>query len=107
MDFNGILNTTLTYGEYFLTGIGFGVGLYYAKFTMPFLKWLKGGIENQDGELANKDLQIAFVSTLVGFIVISSYFGASYADSIIWGSWGTLAGLYGIKEIYGNKIDGK
>lgn len=103
MDFNGIIDMILAYGKYFLTGVGIGIGLYYAKFTMPFVMWLKGGVENQDGQLANKDLQIGYVSLLVGFIVITSYFGALYSDPIIWGGWATLAGLYGIKEIYGNK----
>lgn len=99
------MDLTLIYKilEYLLIGVGIGIGLYYAKHTFPFISWLKGGVENQDGELANKDLQIAFVSFLVGFIVLTSYFGAEYKDSVVWGGWMTLAGLYGIKEIYGKK----
>ena len=103
MEFNELVTSLITHGKYFLVGTGIGIGFYYAKFTMPFLKWLKGGIENQDGQLANRDLQIAFVSCLVGYIVVTASFGSEYADSIIWGGWGTLAGLYGIKEIYGKK----
>lgn len=103
MDFNIILDSILTYGGYLLKGIGIGIGLHYAKFFMPFIMWLKGGIENQDGKLENKDLQIGFVTLIVAFIVITSYLGAQYSDPIVWGGWGTLAGLYGVKEIYGQK----
>ena len=103
MNFQQILETILTYGSYFMMGVGVGIGLYYAKYTIPFIEWLKGGIENQDGSLENKDLQIAFVTLIVAFIVVTSYLGAEYSDPIVWGGWGTLAGLYGIKEIYGQK----
>lgn len=103
MDIHSILDSIITHGQYLLNGIGVGIGLFYARYTMPILMWLKGGIENQDGKLENKDLQISFVTIIVAFIVITSYLGASYSDPIIWGGWATLAGLYGVKEIYGQK----
>lgn len=98
-----IINTIFKYCQYFLTGVGVGVGLYYAKFTLPFILWIKGGIEDQDGKLENKELQIAFASAIIIFIVVTIWLGAEYPDSIIWGSFGLVAGLFGIKEIYGNK----
>lgn len=97
-----ILINNLLY--YVLLGIGIGLGLTYAKFTFPFISWIKGGIENQDGELANKDLQIAYVSLLVGIVTISIFFGVSLPDALIYSAYGTLAGLYGIKEF--SKKDG-
>ena len=90
---------------YVVLGIGIGLGLTYAKFTMSFIQWIKGGIENQDGKLENKDLQIAYVSLLVGIITVSIFFGVSLPDALIYSAYGTLAGLYGIKEF--TKKDGK
>ena len=43
-------------------GLGTGIGLYYAKYLKPFFKWVKGGIEDGDGKLQNKELQLAFFS---------------------------------------------
>lgn len=99
------MNYTIIYNilEYFLMGVGVGIGLYYAKFTLPFINWIKGGVENQDGKLENKDLQIASITIFVGFIIFTSYLGTIYSDALIWGAFGTLAGLYGIKEIYSKK----
>ena len=97
-----ILNQVL---YYVLLGIGIGLGLIYAKHTFPFIHWVKGGLEDNDGELANKDLQIAYVSLLVGIITISIFFGVSLPDALIYSAYGTLAGLYGIKEF--TKKDGK
>lgn len=103
MDYQSLINFIENNIKYLIYGIGFGLGIYFARYITPVFLWLKGGIENQDGKLQNKDLQIVFVSIIVAFIVVTSYLGKEYNDAIIWGGWATLAGLYGIKEIYGNK----
>jgi len=95
----------------FLYGLGTGVGLYYAKYLKPFLLWIKEGIEDGDGRLQNKELQIAFFSLLAAFIVFTiELWRIDYPDSVIYSTFAGAGILYAINrasEAYKNGHNNK
>ena len=90
-----------------------GVGIYYAKYLKPFILWIKEGIEDGDGRLQNKELQIAFFSLLSAFIVLTiAIWRINYPDSVIYSTFAGAGILYAINrasEAYktGNKTKPK
>ena len=52
-------------------GVGIAGGLFLLKHLKPLFKWIKDGIEDGDGILENKELQIAVFSLLAVFMIIS------------------------------------
>jgi hypothetical protein len=86
--------------QIFLISLGVGVGAYYAKYTKHFILWIKGGVEDGDGKLENKDLQIAFFSTICAFMIISiALWGTEYPDVAWYGAFGGAGVLYSINRI--------
>ena len=80
--------------------LGLGVGAYYAKYLKSFIIWIKGGIEDGDGKLENKDLQIAFFSLLCAFMIISiPLWHTEYPDVAWYGAFGGAGVLYSINRI--------
>lgn len=78
-----------------LLGFSIGFGLYYARYFKSFLLWIKCGIENGDGKLQNKELQVAFFSLLSAFIVISiAIWNINYPDSVIYSTFAGASVLY-------------
>ena len=85
---------------------GLGLGIYYARYIKPFLRWLKGGIENGDGILQNKDLQTASFTAFCGFILITiAVWSVRWPEAIIYSVFGTTAALYGIKNLGQSYVD--
>lgn len=95
--------------RYILYGLSIGVGLYYARYLKSFLLWIKGGVEDGDGKLQNKELQIAFFSILSAFIVITiAVWGINYPDSVIYATFAGAGILYAVNraaEAYKNGND--
>ena len=93
-----------------LYSLGIGVGLYYAKYLKPFFLWIKGGIEDGDGKLQNKELQIAFFTLLSAFIVFTiALWTIDYPDSVIYSTFAGAGILYAINrasEAYKNGSKG-
>ena len=82
-----------------LYGLGTGIGLYYAKYLKPFFLWIKQGIEDGDGKLQNKELQIAFFSLLAAFIVFTiALWRINYPDSVIYSTFAGAGILYAINR---------
>lgn len=80
-------------------GIGTGVGLYYAKYLKSFFSWIKEGIEDGDGKLQNKELQIAFFSLLSAFIILTiAVWRIDYPDSVIYSTFAGAGILYAINR---------
>jgi hypothetical protein len=80
-------------------GLSFGIGLYYAKYLKPFFLWIKNGIEDGDGKLQNKELQIAFFSLLSAFIVFTiALWRINYPDSVIYSTFAGAGILYAINR---------
>ena len=80
--------------------VGLGVGAYYAKYLQSFLIWIKGGIEDGDGKLENKELQIAFFSVLCAFMIISiPLWGVVYPELAWYGVFGGAGVLYSINRL--------
>ena len=91
------INTIL---KIILYGLGTGVGLYYAKYLKPIFMWIKHGIEDGDGKLQNKELQIAFFSILAAFIVLTiAIWRIDYPDSVIYSTFAGAGILYGINRV--------
>lgn len=85
--------------KYVLCGLSIGVGLYYAKYFKSIFLWIKGGVEDGDGKLQNKELQIAFFSLLSAFIVITiAVWGTNYPDSVIYSTFAGAGILYAINR---------
>lgn len=85
----------------FLLGAGISIGLglivFILKYLKPFLIWLKGGIENGDGVLENKDISIfVFIILCVFMIVTSGLFDAEYSEIEILMVFSGACGLSGI-----------
>ena len=75
--------------------VGIGLGLYLGRYSKKFLLWIKRGIENGDGVLENKELQIIWFSLLSGFLILSiALFGIKYPDAIIYCTFGAATGMY-------------
>lgn len=95
--FEGI--ETIWLVKFTIASIGVGVGLYLARFIKPFLIWIKGGIEDGDGILENKELQQAWFSVLAAYLLISySIFDVNYPDPIIYATYGAAVGMYGLRR---------
>ena len=89
---------------------GLGIGFYYAKYFKPFIKWVKGGVEDGDGKLENKELQIAFFSILAAFMIFSiALWKVNYPEIAFYGVFGGAGVLYAINRIVDGvqKIKGK
>ena len=90
----------LVFLEYFATGLGLGIGFYYAQYLKPFIFWIKGGIEDGDDKLQNKELQIAVFSLLAVFMIVSiAFWGVEYPDIAFYGVFGGAGVLYGINRL--------
>ena len=91
--FDGI---TFEFGiKILISTIGLGLGIYLGKFAKNFFRWVKGGIEDGDGVLQNKELQIAWFSLLCAFLVISiAIFNVTYPDAVIYCTFGAATGMY-------------
>jgi len=99
---------SLTAVKLLIGSLGFGIGLYYARFLKQFLLWLKGGIENGDGVLENKDLQIASFTAFSGFILITiAFWQVAWPEAVIYSVFGTTAALFGIKNIGQSYVDSR
>lgn len=75
--------------------IGFGIGIFslLVKHVKEVFLWLKQGIENGDGKLENKELQIVFFSLLAAFeIIMIAFYNAQFPEAVIWATFG-LAGV--------------
>lgn len=80
-------------------GLSFGIGIYLGKYLKKFLVWIKGGIENGDGKLENKELQIMIFSLLGVFMVVSiALWGTTYPDMAFIGVFGGAGVLYSAKQ---------
>lgn len=94
-----------------LYGLSIGIGLYYAKYLKSFFLWIKSGIEDGDGKLQNKELQIAFFSLLAAFIVLTiALWKTDYPDSVIYSTFAGAGILYAINrasEAYKNGNNNK
>lgn len=78
----------------FLKFVAVGIGIYFGKFLKPFALWIKGGIENGDGKLSSKELQVSIFTLLVIFMVLSfAIWGIVYPDILTIGVL-TGAGVY-------------
>src|SRR5690606_3770387 len=82
------------------SGIGLALGLYLAPFIKDHLLWVKSGIENSDGKLENKELQITFFSILAGFMIVSvAIWSVEYPEIAYIGVFGGAGVLYSINRI--------
>ena len=87
--------SSLTIVKMVLFGFGTGVGLYYSKKMMSVIMWLKGGVENGDGTLNNKDLQVATFTAFCGFILLTiAFWSVEWPEAIIYSVFGTTAALF-------------
>jgi len=110
MDFFTSLQSldSLTIVKIILFGLSFGLGMYYARYTKAFGHWIKGGIENGDGILENKDLQIASFTVFCGFILITiAFWQVNWPEAVIYSVFGTTAALFGIKNIGQSYVDSR
>ena len=90
----------MTFLKILAISLGLGVGAYYAKYLTPFLIWIKGGIEDGDGKLENKELQIAFFSILCLFMIVSiPLWGTVYPELAWYGVFGGAGVLYSINRL--------
>ena len=93
--------------------VSFSVGIYFSRLLKQFFLWLKSGIENGDGKLENKELQIALFATFCGFILITiAIWSINWPTEVIYAVFGTTAALFGVKSVgesFGNpkNIDSK
>lgn len=82
-----------------ILGLSVGAGIYFAKFLKPFMLWIKGGIEDGDHKLQNKELQIAFFSLLSAFIIFTiAIWNTEYPDSVIYSTFAGAGILYAINR---------
>jgi len=103
-----IINTIITFiethesfliewGAYFLL---LGFLLKNLKYLKPTILWIKGGIENGDGVLQNKDLQLMIFTGLCIFIVLSiTIFHVTYPSEVIYSCFGGALGSYGANAL--------
>lgn len=99
MSVQEILTTFWAHLKFFILGAGFIFGIYSLRYFKSFAIWIKDGVEDGDGKLENKELQIAFFSVLAAFMVISiPIFEAEYPDSIIYCTFAGAGILYSINR---------
>jgi uncharacterized membrane protein len=85
--------------KYSLAALSFGVGVYFARYIKPFFIWIKGGVEDGDNKLQNKELQIAFFSLMASFIIITiALWNTQYPDSVIYSTFAGAGILYAINR---------
>lgn len=90
----------------FVGGLAFGFGFYYARYVKPLLMWIKGGIEDGDGVLQNKELQVFFFSLMAMFVILSiAFLGITYPDSLIYSVFLAATGMYASKQ-FAQKMNG-
>lgn len=84
----------------FLAGVGIAIGLYFAPYIKRHLLWVKEGIENSDGRLENKELQVTFFSILCAFMIVSvAIWSVNYPEIAYIGVFGGAGVLYSINRI--------
>lgn len=83
-----------------LSGFGLALGLWFAPYIKDHISWVKGGIENGDGKLENKELQITYFSILAGFMILSvAIWNVNYPEIAYIGVFGGAGILYSINRI--------
>ena len=83
MEFVKLFESILNHMPMLLLGIGMVIGIFTLRYLKPFFLWLKGGIEDGDGILENKELTVAFFSTLAFIVVISYPISLIYSGKMI------------------------
>ena len=74
-----------------------GIGIYLGKYVKSFLTWIKGGIENGDGVLQNKELQISIFTLYFGFMIIATtFFDKDYSTEMVLGALAGAGIMYGV-----------
>lgn len=103
---NNELATTLII-KLFIAALGVGIGIYLGRFIKALFIWIKGGVEDGDGVLENKELQIGWFSVLSAFLIFSiALFDVTYPDAIIYCTFGAATGMY-LGRQYANKNNNK
>jgi hypothetical protein len=83
----------------FFATLGLGIGLFLGKYLKSFIIWIKCGIENGDGVLQNKELQIMWFSFLFAFMVVgTTFFDKTYPIEMILGALAGAGIMYGVNE---------
>jgi hypothetical protein len=81
--------------KFFISAMGIGLGIYLGRFIKAFLLWIKGGVEDGDGVLQNKELQIAWFSLLSAVIVFGIIlFDVTFPDAVVYCTFGAATGMY-------------
>lgn len=77
-----------------------GVGIYLGRYVKQFLLWIKDGIENGDGKLQNKELQIMLFTSMFGFMVLAvTFFGVEYSTEMVLGALAGAGIMYGANAL--------
>jgi uncharacterized membrane protein len=80
--------------------LSIGIGIYLGRFAKSFILWIKSGIENGDGKLQNKELQIAIFTGFFGFMILSTtFFGKEYSMEMILGALAGAGIMYGANAL--------
>ena len=80
-------------------GINIGIGIYLGKYLKPFIMWVKGGVENGDGKLENKELQIMIFSLTFLFMVLATtLLDVEYPIEMILGALAGAGIMYGMNS---------
>ena len=99
---------TIELWKLIIAGISIGFGLYFARYVKSFLLWIKGGAENGDGVLENKDLQIFMFTSFCGFILVTfAFWDVVWPVYIVTAVFGVTAALYGVKSIGDSYVKSK
>jgi len=99
MEFLANLNWILLI-KIFIGMIGGGIGIYLGRYVKSFGIWIKEGIENGDGKLQNKELQIAIFTFFFGFMIMgSTFFDKAYPIEMILGALAGAGIMYGVNAI--------
>jgi thiol:disulfide interchange protein len=86
--------------KYIVGFVALGLGVYLGRFTLPFLKWMKGGIENGDGKLQNQELQIMIFTSYFGFMILATtFFGKEYSTEMVLGALAGAGIMYGANQL--------
>lgn len=93
MNIADIWQAVVKHLPFLFLGIGMVFGFYWLKNFKAFALWVKGGIEDGDHKLENKELQIAFFSLLSSFeVVMITVYDKTIPDTVVFATFG-LAGL--------------
>lgn len=99
MNIHDIIIALWAHLKFFILGLGIAFGIYSLRYFKAFMLWIKGGVEDGDGTLENKELQIAFFSILAAFIVVSvPIWEIEYPDSIIYCTFAGAGILYAVNR---------